>query len=140
MFDPAYDSDDFRQDAELAVAEGRLTRNGVGTAIRNATRSSLRRGQTRSRNHNHFEAYERARRAERSVVEILANSEEAVESGRVLIKANPETFCILLLCALGLPRDRVAEIAGCSPGTVSRAHRKAARLVATHCGPRRKGI
>lgn len=135
MNDPAYEMDDFRQDAQLAVLSGRLENNGIPAAIANAKRTRHRRMTCRQRHADSLRHHCKIRPGEQSPVEVVAVSEEAAMVIRRLIKDAPQELIIVLLQQTGWSREQIASAVGVSIGTISRARRRAKSICTEYLSP-----
>ncbi|MEM8739715.1 MAG: hypothetical protein AAGG38_14725 [Planctomycetota bacterium] len=129
MIDPSYDREDYESDAQVTVLEGRLTPHGIGTAIKNAHRDHLRKRGTVKK---HKVALAKDQTELKEITQPLDNlivSDSAIQSAKALMQKDPKLLCMLLLRQLGIDRDKVAEIAGCTAATVSRSKQNAARRI-----------
>jgi len=121
MTDPAHDNEDFQQDAQLAVCEGRLSERGIPTAIRNGKRTSQRAFKRRADDQESLRQYQKRQNKQRGPAEIVADTDTAIQSGKVLFECNQKLYITLLLRMSGLKRSHIAEITDQSEAEVSRA-------------------
>jgi len=128
MIDPAYDHEDYQQDAQVALLCGKLRNEGVPTAIANSKRSSHRRLACRQRHDSTLRQRYQCQHGGQNPLEAIAGIEQNVLAASQLYQKNPRLLNVVLLRALGLERNRIAEITGCSLGTISRAAQRAALL------------
>jgi|GEM_PF-2191785 len=132
MIDPAFDTDDYHQDAQLALLQGRLKKvEGISTAIRNAKRSAHRKMACRKRHRSQIaDRYVKLQQNHSPMpFDLVANSEAAVLLAQKLYRNNPKLLATMLFGLVGLTRQLIAEITGQSLGTVSRSHHRARELL-----------
>lgn len=125
MNDPAMSIDDYRQDAQVAICEGRLTQKGIPAAIANRKRSRHRHMACRRKHEEAVWLRLQHGRVHPHPAELLDKSEQTMEVARSIFKHDPKLLAILLMRALELPLSFVAEVTGLSEGTISRAPRRA---------------
>lgn len=129
MIDPAYDSEDYKQDAQIAILNNRLTWKGIGTAITNAKWTHYRKQRCRQKHQTTIWRHQQQfRQEERDPTEIIANQELATTCARKLYDRDPKLLSIILMRALGMSRTQIALVTGQSMGTISRAPHRATLL------------